>query len=734
MTENQTPDVPQEVEGMDESAQLERNMQRVISFGEALAKKRDEAIEYRKQSGIEDEWEAAQNAYEGIDAANQAMIGKKPSVLGGSFQTTTTRTAPTRSTIFLPITRPYVDAGAARVADMIMPHDDFPFALKATPIADGSMGAEKTQVAQGVDELRAQYEEKAARAQKQIEDWLVEDQWHAELRKVIENMALLGTGIMKGPTPIERTARVVNQLNGAVTLQIIKKIAPSSRSISPWNFYPAKGTGENIRDASGVWEKDTINAKQLRELRDLGEEYGYLPEQIDRVLLEGPDKTSLTDPQSKVKDSTNYTIWYYYGLADREDLLAIGDMELSDQKDVAIPAICVLVNDTVIKATLNPLDSGDHPYDMVVWQRKAGMPWGSGIGHHIDAPQRIVNGAARHLMDNAGFSSGPQVVIDSDVIEPADGSNDYTLTSRKVWRKKAGNSSVAIKDAFMVIDIPSMQKQLTDIITLGMKLAEDATGLPMIMQGQQGAAPDTVGGMTILNNNSSVVLRRIIRNIDDNLIEPHIRRYYEWLMQNGDDESIKGDYQIDAVASTALIERDTANMALQNTLPLSLNPAYGLDPELVAAEFLKSQRLDIKRVKLSEDKKAQMAQQPPPEAPAVTAAKIRSQTELAKTEKMAEVKALEIKTDTDRDTAYVAAENERTRIEWEGRNLDRQLQYELAVLKYANDRQITLDQAKAELTKVSMQLTVQKQLSGTNAATPSVEPKGRAPEGQAFAK
>ena len=27
-----------------------------------------------------------------------------------------------------------------------------------------------------------------------------------------------------------------------------------------------------------------------------------------------------------------------------------------------------------------------------------------------------------------------------------------------------------------------------------MKLAEDATGLPMLLQGQQGTAPDTVGG------------------------------------------------------------------------------------------------------------------------------------------------------------------------------------------------------------------------------------------------
>ena len=42
-------------------------------------------------------------------------------------------------------------------------------------------------------------------------------------------------------------------------------------------------------------------------------------------------------------------------------------------------------------------------------------------------------------------------------------------------------------------------------------MAEDITGLPLIMQGS-GSAPDTVGGMQMVNNNASTVLRRIARN------------------------------------------------------------------------------------------------------------------------------------------------------------------------------------------------------------------------------
>jgi hypothetical protein len=72
-------------------------------------------------------------------------------------------------------------------------------------------------------------------------------------------------------------------------------------------------------------------------------------------------------------------------------------------------------------------------------------------------------------------------------------------------------------------------------------MMEDSTGLPMLLQGQLGKAPDTVGGMTMLNNNASAVLRRLARTFDDCVTEPHIRRYYAWLLQYGEDDE-KGDF------------------------------------------------------------------------------------------------------------------------------------------------------------------------------------------------
>ncbi|MBF9645467.1 hypothetical protein, partial [Streptococcus pseudopneumoniae] len=70
------------------------------------------------------------------------------------------------------------------------------------------------------------------------------------------------------------------------------------------------------------------------------------------------------------------------------------------------------------------------------------------------------------------------------------------------------------------------------------------------------------------------------------------------------------------------------NQAMMQMLGVSLNPAYGIDPELTVKEVLKGMRVDPKRVEYTEEKKAEMAKRPPPEDPRVTAANILAQSRI----------------------------------------------------------------------------------------------------------
>lgn len=761
----------------DEAAKREREealAARVEAFGASLVSKRDEAVSFRAQSGIEEEWAICEEAYQGIDDANRGQVAStgKPSSPNGGYVNGSPAANANRSTVFMNITRPYVDACAARVGDMLMTTDDTAWSMKPTPKVSGVEAPNAQAVPQqgmltppgqppaplgqpgqpgqpmpgqppmapaapvdpeeGVDE---EAKKRAAGATKQIEDWHIECQYHAEMRKGIEDAARLGTLVLKGPFPVGRTSRKARSVDGGLEFLLIEEIKPASKAISPWNFYPDPGCGEDIQHGSYCWEADTITARALRELKGVP---GYIASQIDKVLEEEPGArvgTGAPSRKQSVSDKRAYPIWYYHGLAEREDLEAAG-VKIPVKGDVSCPCMVVMVNDHVIKASLNPLDSGEFPYDLMPWSRKAGLPWGTGVAAQINTPQRMLNAATRNMMDNSGLSSGPQIVLRKSAIIPAN--QKYEITPRKLWFANEETDVQDIRGAFVAVNIPTQQAELQNIINFALKMAEDVTGMPMMMQGQTSpTTPQTLGGQIMQQNNASVTLRRIARLFDDRVTERHIRRYYEYLMIHGEDDSIKGDFQIDARGSTALVERDIQNQQVLAMGQFVLNPAFGIDPEKWMVEAMKAQRLDPKRFQLDATKKAQMAQQPPPKAPQVEAAEIRANADVQKTQIMANVQVARTQADTDRDTVYVQAETERSQLEHQARMAELEQRERLAMLDYANKNNVTLEQIKADLAKTAMKINSVKELAGMKASAdampkPPIEPAGRAAPGMSY--
>ncbi|HBG30687.1 MAG TPA: hypothetical protein DDW98_08680 [Gammaproteobacteria bacterium] len=593
----------------------------VMYLTASLIEKRKAAIEWRQQCGIEQEWSDCEDAYEGIDDANRATespvtarMQKPRSPDGGAIGVN--RPIGTRSTVFLNITRPYTDAAAARVADMLIPADERNFEFKPTPIPDlvGMPGTESVPPEQ-IEAFRHQIEEaankKAKAAEKRVDDWLTECLYHAEVRKVIEDCARLGTGILKGPFPVKRKRKVVIKQADGLELVAKEEIAPASRAVSPWNIYPSKSCGESFDNGDGVWEKDNLSARQIRELKS---QPGYLEDAIDRCLEEGPGKRNIETYDRGTKEDDSFEVWYFTGEITGSDISAV--YRKPDAGKVAIKVIVTVINDRICKIARYPLDCEGFGYDVMVWQRRQGLPYGIGVAKQISVPQRMLNAATRGMSDNAALSSGPQIIGRRGVLQPADGV--YELTPRKFWWADSESGIEDIRTAIMSIDIPTRQVELMNIIQFALKTAEDVTGLPMLMQGNQGNATDTVGGMEILNANANTVLRRIARTFDDRLTEPHMRRYYDWIMTYGD-ESEKGDFIIDARGSTSLVERDIQRQAILSMGAAVVDPRYELDPALWAEEALRANKIDPSRLKLSDAKKQQLQQQAVEQQKAVVA-------------------------------------------------------------------------------------------------------------------
>ena len=743
--------LPDEIEEMLEVLREEK-LRIVDQLGKQVAKYRDEAVRGRKQSGVEDIWREDREYYEGIDDLNRTSSQySKSASPSGVVERNVNADLAGVCTAFFNITRQFCDAASARMGDILLPAGDWNFAIKPTPIPEdlqSLVGAVETMMQPGQPGQPQEYQQqpgqpgqpgqpeskkepndKAEKAETHIRDWLTDCRYHAEVRKVIEDAAIVGTGILEGPVPYTTKQRAFDNETGAQV--IVEQIAPASFRVRPEDFFPDPACGENIQNGNYVFKRDNLTAKKLLELKD---QEGYLPEAIDAIIDEGPGKRHTTDGK-KTNLADDFEVWYFYGDIKTAELEAFKtDLTPCDDKDKnkRVHAIVTMVNDTPIKAALAPLDTGEFPFDVMPWQRKDGCWYGIGVARQGRTAQAMFNSAARALMDNSALSSGPMLIIRDNAIYPADGK--WTLTARKIFRATEQADLRSVADAFLPINIPSMQTELNNDMEIARKMMEESTGIYFILQGQQGSAPDTVGGMDMMLRNASTVLRRLARVFDENITEPHINRYYDFLLEHGEDDSEKGDMRIEAIGSTALVEREIQAMQAQSLLQLSLNPAFGIDPEKAITEVLKAQRFNPDKWIMDDDKKQQLSQQPQPVAPQVEAAKIRTEADLKKAAMKRDVDMTRIKSDIDRDSVYsqgVARRDEMTR---QSHIEEMQLRERLAMMEYANKNQMTLDKVKADLSKTVMTLNLQEKLSAGQVATPAVEPAGRAPDGQSFQK
>jgi hypothetical protein len=530
------------------------------------------------------------------------------------------------------------------------------------------------------------------------------------VRKVIHNSAVLGTGVLKGPVVTNRTLKAWQPYkdmegNQIHTLEIVEEIKPASFSVDPRNVWPDPGCGDSIHNGKGVYEREQLTARQVREL---AKQPGFMKDQLRKVLEEGPKKSAtfqeLKDDDQRDIARDVYEMWTYWGEVDHEDLMATG-LDVGEKDELrSLSACVVMINSTVVKAFLNPLEGGDLPYDFFVWEKVAGSVWGYGVPYLMRAQQRVLNAAWRQKMDNSGVTSGPQIIVKAGTIQPAD--KQWQLSARKIWY--ATDDVDDVRKAFTAVEFNSHQAELANIIKMAMELADQETGVPAITQGEKGAAPDTVGGMQMLMNSANVVLRRLVKQFDDSVTKPHIRRYYDYNMMYSEDEEIKGDFSVDARGSSALLVRDIQNQSFLNLLAAAANPVFGvyLDTQKLFEKALQAQHIDPKDVFKPEDElekiKEQMAnpqqQQQAPD-PRVQAAQIRAQTDMERA-----------KAQNAGDMAEIQLRQTLAQQEGELRMAELQMSREIEMLKMSNSQNISLEEIKAKLAETAIRERSKKEI------------------------
>lgn len=630
-----------------------------------------------------------------------------------------------KSTAFVNQTRPKTDALSARLSDLLFPTDDRNWAIEPTPvpelvrsakravekaaiaIAQAKAAAEQAQAANpeaspeeiaalpdvkaltaNADELvsaaetlrlsREEAKKRAALMQDELEDQQVECNYAAECREVIEDGCKLGTGILKGPiTSVPRRGRWMPSddgyfMDGADTPR------PITRRTNPWDFYPDPDAAK-IEDSESEFERHLMTPARLRRL---AREPGFIKAEI-RALLKQKPRGVVPQYLSELREITGenvsmvgdfYEVWEFHGMLDAMDVVdiarAIGKNDLADMltEDEVDPldeiAVTIWFCDgRLLKIGPHPLDSGEKLYSVFNLHRDESSIWGYGVPHILENSQAALNGAWRMAMDNGGITSGPQIVINTDLIDPAD--NNWTLTPRKIWKRKSGTLQGV--PAFEVYNFDSHLQEIQLLIDKVMEFIDDETSLPEIAQGEQGAqTTQTLGGMSILMNSANVVFRRFVKFWDDDITIPTIRRQYDWNMQHNESEDIKGDFEIKARGAAVLLVREMQSATAMAWLT-QLVPLPGVGERLKAEGLLnigaRSSMMPIDEVMYSEEElEAEAAKQANAPPDPQTQALIMEQENIAREQEIrikeidAKVSVAEMEASTRREVADIQRE------------------------------------------------------------------------------
>lgn len=742
-------DMDMQQQAQEQSEQLQQAFQQLSL---RLVMMRDRWIAARQASGWDERARLDSEQYDGTQGGSPEKIDMMDSVRAG-VPLLGERTAPTRSRVVINITRPKTNALSARLEDILLPTDELNFSVNPTPIAAvvQSMGGAQEhplnaalqsqspivdpatgqqiahpQTGQPLtqQDLAGAVQEdvhKAAKAMEEtIADQLTECDYNSEQRKVIQDMCRLGVGVLKGPNIHSKYHKRWTKVDGATwRLDMVEEQKPASWRVDPRFVWEDPACGEDIQRGRGLWELGMISRRALAELRA---QPGYLSSVIDQVISEEPKAVYAVQPQigadadgkaGAAPADKPFEHWMFVGTLSADELALLGvdvqqeaaptgqfsklapvsESDALTRLDSQIVACLELVNDKVIRAYLSPAEDGSYPYDFVPLERKADSCRGYSVPYLLRSQSRIVTAAWRMMMDNAGTTVGGQIIM-KRTVKPMDQS--YAIRSNKVWH--AAEDVEDVSKAFAVVQLPNNQGAYADIIKMAQELAEMETSLPQILQGAMGAVPDSVGGMQMLLNNSTTVIRRYVKQYDDCITKPHIRRYYDYNMAYNEDPAIKGDFSVDARGSSALLVRDVQDQAMMGLLPLANDGVYSqeISPRRILEKVLQSKHLRADDVLLSDVEKQQMAQakaqQPQAQAdPRVLAAQATAQSRVQSAQTLAEAQKSEVAL-----RAQIARDNAAARVQ------ELAMKRELALLDFANRRNINLDKLKGMLTVNAM--------------------------------
>jgi hypothetical protein len=568
-----------------------------------------------------------------------------------------------KSKAFVKITKTKVLAAYAQITDVLFAGGKFPIGVEPTPIATGGVnsvhvdlnapedieppkktatkrkdllelvGPFKDELEPVKDKLQegdsgAQgalvYEparEAARRMEKLIHDQLEECEASKHLRSMAFEMALFGTGVIKGPFAYDKEyPRWNSDGDYEPEFSTIAKV----EHCSVWDFYPDP-EARSMSEAEYAVHRHRMSRSQVRALKNRPM---FREESIEEALSLGPNyepeywEQVLEDTSSR-GSSERYEVLEFWGYLDTEIAeeagLDIPD-EFIDNDQIQVNAwIC---NGQTLRLVINPFTPSRIPYHASPYEANPYSFFGVGIAENMADTQLIMNGMMRMAIDNAALSGNLLIEIDETNLTPGQSMDVYP---GKVFRRQAGAPGQAIFGT----KFPNVSNELLMMFDKARQLADESTGLPSYSHGSTGVMSTgrTASGMSMLMGAAAGNIKAVVKNIDDYLLGPLGRALFSFNMQFRFSEDLLGDLEVVSKGTESLMRNEVRSQRLLQFMQMAANPVMApfVRFDYILRELATSMDLDEDKI-LNDAREAAiqasfMAElqaampQPPPQAP-----------------------------------------------------------------------------------------------------------------------
>lgn len=407
--------------------------------------------------------------------------------------------------------------------------------------------------------------------EKEIENHLIESKYGMEMRKAMADRVILGTGVIKGPKNAGKQKKIyVKQMtsdNKPIRVpQYVAEKVPCLYRVNLWFWFP----DETATEISQAEDSIEVHPMTKTDLIELAKHPGFFADQIEPCLDEEPrqytnspfnDPAYLTQGINTLKNK--YLVLEYHGPLKKDDLKLMGLDDLSDSPLDEIYGEVWVCNNRIIRIDLEDIEGCYHiPYKVCVWEPDPATVFGFGIPMLTRDQQRVVNEAYKMILDNAGVSAGPQVIVDTTLIKPADGG--MACTPWKVWYSTEFGADTS--KAITFFTPPNSFEGLSQLLSMAREFADDESSINTLIGGginTPQAADGGATGLMIMNQNATAPLFFKAEEWDDKITYPVIQDMYDWEMQYNPKDEIKGNFEVDVRTSTSYLRGLVEQQKLQ---------------------------------------------------------------------------------------------------------------------------------------------------------------------------